>query len=237
MNTSDTIREESRKDPDALKREADAARANVGETLSALETKLSPGQLLDQTMGFVQRHGGELARNLGTTVKQNPIPLVLTGIGIAWLIASNRSSERMESGVFHEAFDTSSDETSPGMGEKLREGAASVQERVGAAREKVADAASRVSTRAHEARDRARAQAARARQGFSQMMDEQPLVLGVLAVALGAAIGASLPATRKEDELMGEARDQAFERVAEAGAEQLDKAREATGTQTHGERS
>ena len=38
-------------------------------------------------------------------------------------------------------------------------------------------------------------------------MREQPLIVGAVGLTIGAIIGASLPRSRKEDEVMGEASD------------------------------
>lgn len=110
------------------------------------------------------------------------------------------------------------------------------RERANAARERVGEASARMGEMAQGARHQmgeaaarmryqVRAQSAQARDTFTYLRDEQPLILGVLGFALGAACGAGLPPTRREDELMGEMRDEAMHRAREVGAEQLDKAK------------
>jgi len=47
-----------------------------------------------------------------------------------------------------------------------------------------------------------------ARSGMQRMMDQNPLAVGLMGLGLGAAIGLALPETEKENELMGEQRDQ-----------------------------
>jgi hypothetical protein len=42
---------------------------------------------------------------------------------------------------------------------------------------------------------------------FGEMMQENPLMIGAAAVALGAIVGFAFPATEKENELLGETRD------------------------------
>jgi hypothetical protein len=59
-----------------------------------------------------------------------------------------------------------------------------------------------------------------------RLIDEQPLILGALGIAVGAALGASLPRTRQEDRLMGEARDELLHRADETGGEMLREVRE-----------
>ena len=70
--------------------------------------------------------------------------------------------------------------------------------------------------------DRSRDRYHQASNQVSRMIDEQPLVLGAIGVAVGAALGATLPATRREDELMGEARDGLMERARETASAQAE---------------
>lgn len=56
------------------------------------------------------------------------------------------------------------------------------------------------------------------------MIDEHPLAAGLMGLALGAAVGASLPATQTEDEWFGEYRDQLAERAWHEGEGYVDKA-------------
>ena len=54
---------------------------------------------------------------------------------------------------------------------------------------------------------------------------DQPLVLAGIGLAVGAAIGALLPRTHAEDELMGDASDQLKDQTREFAGEQLEKAK------------
>lgn len=67
-------------------------------------------------------------------------------------------------------------------------------------------------------------QAARAKGSFNTLLEERPLALGAISLAIGAVLGATLPATRREDELMGRQRDKLLDQTKAAGEEQLHKA-------------
>jgi len=69
----------------------------LDRTLDAVEKQLSPSQLVDQTMGYLREHGGDMTQSIGRSVKENPFPLVLTGIGLAWLMASQSSNRSAQS--------------------------------------------------------------------------------------------------------------------------------------------
>lgn len=56
------------------------------------------------------------------------------------------------------------------------------------------------------------------------LMQENPLMAGAVALALGAAVGLMLPVTERENQLMGEARDKFMDRAGGVVHETVDKA-------------
>jgi hypothetical protein len=48
---------------------------------------------------------------------------------------------------------------------------------------------------------------------FNHLLDSNPLAVGAVMVALGAAVAAALPGTRKEDQWLGDSRDQMVKTV------------------------
>ncbi|HEU4654701.1 MAG TPA: DUF3618 domain-containing protein, partial [Steroidobacteraceae bacterium] len=93
MSSTIDDRNDSAQDPADLEREAEAIRADMDRTLSALERKFSPEQMLDRSLGMLRERGPDLVRTVGDTVKKNPIPVLLTLTGAAWLIASAMRSD------------------------------------------------------------------------------------------------------------------------------------------------
>ena len=70
-----------------LEREAERARAQVADTAESIRDKMSPGQLMDEFTGYFSGGDGSVAlRNLGSQVRDNPLPIVLVGAGLAWLM-------------------------------------------------------------------------------------------------------------------------------------------------------
>lgn len=67
----------------------------------------------------------------------------------------------------------------------------------------------------------------RARSRVQRALAENPLGVGAVAVAVGAAAGLALPTTRKEQELMGDARASVMERAAETVERTTSRAEEA----------
>jgi ElaB/YqjD/DUF883 family membrane-anchored ribosome-binding protein len=65
------------------------------------------------------------------------------------------------------------------------------------------------------------------RENVTTLLHEQPLVLGALGVAIGAAIGAMLPRTQTEDRMLGETSDALKGTAAKMVGEQYEHAKEA----------
>ena len=74
-----------------IEREVEDTRASLAGTLEQIRDRASPGQLFEQALDYAkQSGGGDLARNLGVSVRDNPLPLLLIGAGIGWLMLSDR---------------------------------------------------------------------------------------------------------------------------------------------------
>jgi Protein of unknown function (DUF3618) len=83
------------KSADEVQREVRQSRAEVEDALEAIQDRLSPGQMFDQAVNYLRGSGGnEFMRNLGATVRDNPVPLALLGTGLAWLMFSRARPRR-----------------------------------------------------------------------------------------------------------------------------------------------
>jgi uncharacterized protein DUF3618 len=110
-------------------------------------------------------------------------------------------------------------------------------ELAGQAREAASDVADSVRRQASElgrqasdlgsqASEQARQGVQRARAGFWEMLEKEPLVVGVATVAAGLLVGLLLPSTPREDELMGKTRDSLLDEVKGLGQEALEKGKQ-----------
>ncbi len=68
-----------------------------------------------------------------------------------------------------------------------------------------------------------------ARHGIGRLLEEQPLLLGALGLAIGATLGAILPRSGTEDRLLGEARDELAGRATALADEAYAMARDRAG--------
>lgn len=229
------MRYDRQRPPAEIEAEITRVRRSMDATLREIEGRLTTGQLVDQGLDYLRNSGArQFAANLGASVKHNPLPVTLVGIGLAWLMLSGRGTAQAGAGTYGE-YDAGSE--SPGLSEKAADALGRVSETAASTRESVtrgaqavtdkwAQAAGNVRERARQTAESGRQQAERARQGFDYMLREQPFALGAIGLAIGAAVAAAVPRTRQEDEWMGEASDRVTERAKELGEEQLEKARQ-----------
>ncbi|HKV09991.1 MAG TPA: hypothetical protein VJ725_17765 [Thermoanaerobaculia bacterium] len=98
-----------------------------------------------------------------------------------------------------------------------------VGDAAGWTKEHALDLGHRTKDQAYALRGKAKTQVRRARVGFWQTMEENPLMVGAATLALGVIAGLAIPSTRKEDEWMGETRDRLVDEVKEAGQQVMEK--------------
>ena len=251
INTTGSLRDDARKDPATLEREIDQTRANMDRTLGALERKFSPGQLLDQAMEMVKENGGEFASNLGQSIRDNPMPALLTAVGIAWMVAASsrlrsatgydfNDSYQLDKDIHRNDYDemplegeldqSGQDESVLSKaGETVKAVAEGARQKLTGSRQKLTSSGRAVGSGMRRTTETAQAQAQRVREGFNNLLTEQPLVLGALGIAVGALIGAALPATEQEDRLLGPVRDKTLYEVKDRGVESYNQVRESVG--------
>jgi ElaB/YqjD/DUF883 family membrane-anchored ribosome-binding protein len=182
--------------PEEILAEIDRTRHEMDRTLSAIEHRLTPGQLVDQGLDYLRTSGAnEFVQNLGGTAKQNPMPLALTAVGLAWLMALGRNPAQQNDGST----------SSAGIREGMSSGMRSMRGKASGAMQSASESLGSMRDRAGQVTDAARSQLDRAKSGIDYLVHEQPLALGAVGLAIGALLGAAAPRTRVEEQVMGEA--------------------------------
>jgi hypothetical protein len=208
----------------------------------------------DATIGkarnFMKNMGNELSKSsVVKTAQENPFPFILIGLGVGllaynsfsrgssygkgngrsrnWDLPSNKPSmlkaagEKV-TGVASTAYGTVSHAATDAY-----EGVSNV---AGSAYNRVTDVATNaygnVTQAAHQAYEKAGELGTKAHEQYDHYIEENPLAVGAVALALGAAVGFSIPSTRYEGELLGEARENLIEKAGNAAGELVDKVKQ-----------
>ncbi len=229
----DVLRDDTEVDEVAATRaEIERTRADMSETVDAIQERLSPENLKEQAKDRVKEATVGRAQEAGSgiveTIRANPLPAALTGIGLGWLLVSARRSASGQTRYRGRAYPydyppryegratTTSGGTSVlSPGEALGRARDRVDESATQAQDRASEAASQAQDRVSNLTHQARYQARRASGGFERMVRENPLAMGALAVGAGAALGLAIPQSTQEHEVMGEARDTFVEKAQE----------------------
>ena len=219
-----------------LESDIQITRSRIDQTLSQLEHKFSPQQLLNDTLDYFHNGGpGEFTGNLGDSVKNNPMPVVLTAVGLSWLMIAPRSGPSpANNGVGGDSSPTATalsedgSSSSPSRLSNTRDRARSAWSGVG---RRAGNMRSSVSNRSGQMRDGSRATAQNASRGARdagnqavQFVQDNPLAAAVIGLGIGAAIGGLFPASRIENEQLGGMRDDIMDKASDAGMAQAEKA-------------
>lgn len=174
--------------------------------------------------------GRDMAANVGDAVMKNSIPLALIGAGIGWFVISSMqggggSSSQPRSANQNARGGGQGQNNAQGGGQSGQGGAGRAQGSSGA-RSTAGKTWSAVRSSTSDWTDAASRRADSAYRTFGDMVQEQPLLLGAAGLIIGAAMGATLPRTRYEDETIGQTRDDLARSVQEFGREQLNRAQQ-----------
>jgi hypothetical protein len=310
--------------PEEIERDIEQTRAHISRTLNDLQQRLSPSSLIGETLtsarvGSALRSAGsgtaDFATSLGRAMSHHPLPVLLTGIGLAWLAFSTRTKNeeprrtaasydagrmpvpREDLGPLAEREDPS---RSPTYGEAEEEtgnggegiagaGAAPAQPldtrtdaevteelKAAAARKRASGIGKRAAERARDTAASLSGQVGRVSQTLSQgvermtgagkgggaayrttkdvaqratyaarqvptrvgsaaqsagnFIQENPIISGAIAIALGAALALMIPSSRRERRLIGEASDEVKASVRETVEEKVERAKDVVRT-------
>lgn len=78
-----------------LEHEAEETRFRLEQSLNELRLRATPGQLVDQIVDYA-REGpvADFLKNLTREMRENPVPLLLMGVAITWLVLATSLSSR-----------------------------------------------------------------------------------------------------------------------------------------------
>ena len=220
-------------------------RDQMGETINAIQDKLSFSNISEQvsehitdavetakeavydaTLGkavnLMKNISDEIAdAQIVATVRKNPVPFILIGAG-AGLLAYQ---------AFAGGRGKSTDAAKPKARKQLRSSPADGGDETSGVVKAIRGSAASVSEGAAGVLDTAYEKVGRvgsaARDQYETYMEENPLAVGAVALALGAAVGMAIPVTRYEERVVGPARQELMDKAKGAVSELLGQTQEA----------
>jgi hypothetical protein len=212
-----------------IRAEIDETRVEMSGTLNELGDRLDPGNLVNQakenvrdaTIGRVEETARGMSDMVIDTIKQNPIPAAIAGAGLALLWMNRSGGGNGGSDARRRLATDRCDRYGYGYGTaragghsgESQEVAPQASEKAGEIRDNVGQAAGQVGENVGQAVGQVRGQ-------LDRFMQASPLAMGAIALGAGAVVGALVPETRREREMLGDASRE----VSRAVADTVDKA-------------
>ncbi len=217
-----------------IERQIARTRAELGRTLDAVAVELAPRHLVEQGVDMISDF---LSSNrpdgtgFGAAFRADPVPLALVGLGVAWLVAENiglldgikvwehqaaPGEEMTPSQQLGDGPEPTLDRDGAAAGEGWMQRAAGAAQ--GALRSIVADGGA-VLERAGDYIGKALPSGGPARgpSSWLKAIERNPLLLGAAGLAAGAITAILLPPSRREQEIVAEAREDLWEKAEELG--------------------
>jgi ElaB/YqjD/DUF883 family membrane-anchored ribosome-binding protein len=255
---------EEQPEVEALVIDIATTRSEMSQTVDELGERLAPSAVADRageavreaTIGKIEAkvndvtnaasdfatNAGQTAQEAGSgiaeTIRRNPIPAAMAGIGLGWLWMNRQSgrtswtSSRRPVRTSWAAADDGwrrADRTyddrydNPSIGDRARDVSSSVGDAADNARRAAEQRLDDIGTNASRAADQVGTTATQAVTQAQQAVESNPLAFGAIAVAVGTAIGLALPATQTEKRVMGDAGGRLIDQVESAVSQPLDE--------------
>ena len=241
-----------------LEREVEDARGRIDQTVGALKDKMQPQEMFDEATKIMSGASNKVLTTAVDQLRENPIPIALIGLGVAWLAISQTRRPASSGGAYqgsgyyptYEGYDEEETlrakvkakadaakakltATAEKAKSKLSDAQHQAADGVSDVRDKAAEyahlAGDKVSEYAHLAQDKAGEYSREARRRFDDTLDAEPLVIGAIGLAVGAAIGAALPSSPVERRYFGPTRTKVADKAKASIDEVKDVAQRAYG--------
>ena len=186
----------------ALTQAREAVRDITGQAKLALR-EATIGKVESMAQSANDTAGG-LRQSAMETIKANPMPAALVGLGIGWMLLNRPSGSSSLSSV--------SKMHGGSVVKQVQDSASDVVDQVHGAAE---DVMAQVQDTGGQIVDQAQEQASRAKTFLQRQLDDNPLIVAAVAVAVGGMLAGTVGPTSREDQLLGEARDRVMEAAQE----------------------
>jgi hypothetical protein len=231
--------------------EAKAAVRDLGDQAKAAVRDATIGRV-ERMANTTTQSTKSMSTTIAQTVKQNPGPAALTALGVGWLVASGRSAGQTATASPSMSSDQSTGgitDTASAAAGQVQETAGQAVDAAGQVLGSAADQASQAATGAAQAATGvagsvadgvvqgtgavastvqqtvvgAGSQVKAAPSRLRQMVDENPMRLGVIAMAVGSLAALAFPGSQREQELLGGARDTLVDKAQTTAASTIEK--------------
>jgi len=183
------------------------------------------------------------------TIKENPVQAAIAAIGLGWLFMKNSNKSQQSYGNSYRGYQPDYNRYSGGNSnrydygyqpqqyqsqgngggaleqaqEKIGDIAGTAGDKVGKIADNAGETVGNIGGQIGQIGDQAQYKAEQAGDWFQRSLRENPMSVGAIALAVGAAVGLSIPETPQEHRIMGETRDNLVGKAQEAVQDTVQK--------------
>lgn len=239
-------------DTDQIRDQIEDTRQEMGETIRAIEEKLSISNISEQvkeqvseqitnavetvkdnvyvaTVGrageFMKKAGNEISRSdLFKKAQSNPLPLALIGLGVGLLLFGGSKSR--SSSTKNYRYGKFADKGQSSDDSTLKNAQKKLGETYDSISQTAGDAYASAGEAASQSYQKVGEYGSQVRDIYNRQIEENPLAVGVAAFAAGAVLGLAIPSTGYESQLMGDARQNLVQKVQNSANNLIDKVKD-----------
>ncbi|HJS24025.1 MAG TPA: DUF3618 domain-containing protein [Pyrinomonadaceae bacterium] len=211
--------------------------ATIGKVERVMETI---GEVTEPAREAMSRAGSTIkdgGREIGNRIWRNPIPLALIGLGVGMLWMRSRRGNGDDYSRTSTPRPRQQNLSGGGqmIGRTRYTGAGSESGTLNQVKEGASNLASRSTEALSNLGTKASETASEVSNRFAQLLRDNPLAVGAVAVAAGTAVGLALPSTRFENEYIGETSEMLVDKAQEVARGAIDKVQDAAKQMTQPE--
>jgi ElaB/YqjD/DUF883 family membrane-anchored ribosome-binding protein len=236
---------------DQIRSDIEDTRAEMGQTINEIQERLSPEHLVNQvkesvreaTIGKVQRAMetmgetisdvteparevmGRAGNAIADGVWKNPIPLAFIGLGVGMLMM--RRFGASSSRLTHQQRGQQNSRATSNLGGESLQQQGTVSRTFQQVKETASDLASRSTNNLNALSSQAKDSATQVSNRFGEILRDNPLAVGAVAIAAGAAVGLALPSTSIEKEYIGETSGMLVDKAGQVARDAVDRVQSA----------
>jgi Protein of unknown function (DUF3618) len=237
-----------------IREQIEETRQGMGETIRAIEEKLSISNISEQvkeqvseqitnavetvkdnvyvaTVGrageFMKKAGNEISRSdLFKKAQSNPLPLALIGLGVGLLLFGGSKSRSSNRSYRYGKF---ADKGQSSGDSTIKTAQKKLGETYDSISQTAGDAYASAGDAASQSYQKVGEYGSQVRDTYNRQIEENPLAVGVAAFAVGAVLGLAIPSTDYESQLMGETRQNLVQKVQSSANDLIDKVKDVAG--------
>jgi hypothetical protein len=207
----------------ALTQAKDAVRDITGQATLALR-EATVGKVENMARTATDSAGG-LRHAILETIKVNPLPAALVGLGLGWMFLNrpNGPTSQRYASTYPQGYGVAAHAPQQTAGQMVERTQAATGQVVDQVQATTGVLMHQMQQTGEQVVEQVQEQASRAQSFLQRQVEENPFLVGAVAVAIGGVFAGTVPSTSREDEVLGDTHDRVMGGARELTQETMHK--------------